>query len=202
MVELDTNQVIAAYEDAVNNGSVRLEEWVRKYPEHKEALVQYAVYHRVTDSALPDSEAETRFLENARADIARLRAASPALLPLTGLLSAAKERGLNIITLAAQLNVGKSVVAKLDRRLFEPAGLPKSLVQRVAEALSRSASEIEAYLRLPPTLAAGASYKSPEAPKVAGREKFADALTVDIEMSTDQKTYWESELKETLGGEE
>jgi hypothetical protein len=203
MVEMDVNQVLAAYEEALENGTARLEEWVTRYPEHEHALVQYAVYHRVTAVAVsPDPAAEARFLENAKADIARLRAAASASSLLTGLLSAAKERGLNIAALAGQLNVGRSVVAKLDRRLFEPAGLPKSLVRKVAAVLSRSAAEIEAYLRLPPTLSAAASYKSAEAPKITRRENFADALATDIEMSEDQKTYWESELKETLGGEE
>jgi hypothetical protein len=203
MVEIDVNQVIAAYEEALENGAARLEEWVRQYPEHEQALVQYAVYHRVTAQAeQPDPAAEAHFLRNARTDIARLRSAALVSAPLTSLLSAAKARGMNIAALAERLGVGKAVAAKLDRRLFEPAGLPKSLVQRVAEALSRSAAEIEAYRRLPPTLSAAASYKSAEAPQIAHRENFAEALGADIEMSQDQKTYWESELNDTLGGEE
>lgn len=116
--------------------------------------------------------------------------ARPALAPLTHLLNAASSCGLSPDALAAKLEVPYGLLFKLHRRLLAPASLPGQLVNSLAEALNRTADEVAAYLRQPPLMAAGASYRSDSVPEVGTQETFEEALVDDPETTLEQKSRW------------
>jgi len=208
MIE-DLNTVLAAYSDARGRpGGARLDDWVRRYPQHARALAAFAADSAVFDpepragdddggdaavvrdrratyivdvdsheSPVASTPAAWRapvrssgfdepgsaFLRHARAVRERMQPYA-ARAPLRGLLLAARECGMSIDALAGRLGVGRSQVAKLDRRLLRAATIPVSLVTDLASLLGRPFDEVSAYLRLPPTLSPQAATGLPGHP--------------------------------------
>lgn len=83
-----------------------------------------------------------------------------------GILGSARARGLTPKRLGDLLGLGRSVVAKLDRRLINPASIPARLFHAVAEVLGHAPEDIRAYLALPPALSPAASYRASVAPRL------------------------------------
>lgn len=197
-MKTDINTILAAFEEEFTAGQVDLKEWVRRYPEHEREIVSYAVYSTILemapDTCDEDAESEARFMERARSVMARMRAEhSPSRQAFGSLLEAAKTVGLTPATLCERLGLGKGLLAKLDRRHLRPSTIPAALVERLSEILQRTRDEVADYFRLPPTLAAQASYKSSEAPRVTEQEDFAEMVALASDLTPEQKAFWLNE---------
>lgn len=202
----DINAVLAAYSDAASRpGGTRLEEWVRRYPQHEHALVQFALHDFIFEHGLLYGEEspaqEALFLARAQAIRERMIAGQrkPAL---TGLLESAKARGMSATDLARELRLGVPEVVKLDRRLIRASTLPRRLIDHLAQMLQVSFAEVATYLRRPPTLSAQASYKADQAPRVAAQEEFAHAIAASHALTEAQKAFWRAEMNDLLGDAE
>lgn len=204
----DVNAVIAAYVDAADApGGTRLADWLRRYPAHTQALMDFALYWHTVKCEDPfvqdDPAAEAAFMRRA-AEVARrmqsqqAEQSQPVQPAIVSIVQAAKERGLSTPELARALGVGPAEVVKLNQRLFRAASLPKALVARLAEALGRSVEQVAAYLRMPPTLSAQASYKADAAPRVGEQVDFLDAVAASHGMTPEQKAYWREQAAERL----
>lgn len=198
--------VIAAYADARSRpGGTRLAEWVARHPRHAETLAEFALYETVLEGrtpdgrlaaagaeyAEPDAEECAAFLARAALIRAAMQAASAR--PLHSLVKAAGEAGVGPAALASRLLLGMAEVARLDRRLFTTATLPLRLIEDLAAAVRRPVSDVLAYLRLPPTLAPGASYRSDAAPRVGAQVPFGPTVEAATDMSDEQKAFWRAE---------
>lgn len=201
---LMTIEILAAYADAAAQpGGTRLSDWVRRYPQQEQELVELALYDCMLENARPLSTAEAAadealFLSRAKAVRERMRRAETPRASFASLTDAAKAHGISLPVLAQTLSLGRAEMVKLDRRLFHPTSLPVTLVRRLAEAIQQPFAEVVAYLRQPPTLSLSASYKSQKAPRIESRADFADALTASREMTDDQKAAWRAELNDLL----
>ncbi len=202
----DIYEILAAYTDAAGKPEgTKLEDWVKRYPEHEQALVDYALYSFVCEQGTPyvtqsDDEAAASFLRRAAAVRERLMAARSRPV-LAGLLAAARDRGLSARALAERLKLGTTAVLKLDQRLFRPSTLPRELVARLAEELDRPFADLAAYLRQPPRLAAQVQYRAKEMPRVAEPEEFASAIETCRDMTAEQREHWRSRLGDVIGEE-
>jgi hypothetical protein len=74
--------------------------------------------------------------------------------------------------------------------LFAFDSLPAALIAALAQSLARTENEVAAYLRQPPTLARGASYKAASAPAVGVQEEFAPALARDPDLTNAGRARW------------
>ena len=188
--ETDGDEILMAFADAGSGAD--LSEWATRHPAHARDLARFAA-DRWSETATPVALS----LAELRA-VARLQAVGRGVVgqcqneaaPLTSLMAAARERGLEFSALAARCEIPFAVLVKLHRRLIAPASVPAALVQRLADAVGRGADEVAAYLRQPPTLALGASYRADDAPQVGEPETFADALAADAETTDAQKARW------------
>jgi hypothetical protein len=197
----DINMILAAYSDAASRpGGTRLEEWVRRYPQHERALVQYALYNFLFEqggaAAEPTPAEETLFLERAamirkRMMQSRTQAASSWM---GDLIEAAKKRGLTVPALAERLHLTPVEIVKLNQRLIRASTIPNALVQQLATLLGRSREEVASYLQLPPTLSANASYRSAETPRVQRQQDFLEAL---CSLTLEQRIYWQEQAEQT-----
>ncbi len=200
----DLNEVLAAYADNVNpDDTARLAELIERHPEHEREIVEFAVYDAVFEQGhvfAPDEmEGESRFLR--RAELLRQRMTVASSSPSIASLSAAGQAaGHSLATLAKLLRLGYPIMVKLDRRLIDPATIPRSIVERLAEALSRPVDAIIAYLRLPPAVSTEASYRSPNAPR-ARQQDFQFALKSSPGMSKDDRAVWIDAGADTIGEE-
>ncbi len=192
--------ILSAYSDAAARpGGTRLEEWVRRYPQHERALVQFALCNFLFEQGGTAAEAtpaqETLFLERA-AMIRRKMMRSmtpPAPARLRSLVDAAKERGLSVPALAERLRLTPLEIVKLNQRLIRAATIPNALVRQLASLLERSREEVADYLSLPPTLSAQASYRADRTPRAQEPQDFRDALKDNPNLSEEQRAYWLAE---------
>jgi hypothetical protein len=199
----DINMILSAYSDAASRpGGTRLEEWVRRYPQHERALVQFALFNFLFERGGAAAEVtpaqETRFLE--RAALIRQKMMQSATLArqsrMRSLIEAAKERGLSVPALAERLFLTPLEIVKLNQRLIRAATIPNALVQQLASLLERSREEIVDYLRLPPTVAAQANYRADRTPHVQEPQDFREALMDSPNLSEDHRAYWLAQAQE------
>lgn len=209
----DIDSILAAYADAARSpGGTRLEEWVRRYPQHERALVEFAVYDYVFEHGRTFEETaverESLFLSRAQAVRERLMAASgltavgASTSAMQSMLDSAKERGLSAAELAQRLQLGVSFIVKLERRLIRPESLPRKLIADLAQVLGCTYADVATYLQRPPTLSPQASYRASRAPRLAGQEEFEAALEASRDMTEAQKSYWRDALAEETGDTE
>lgn len=198
----DEDALFAAWsEDRQTPAPQPLREWVARYPQYAPTLIAWAadmpLLECALESAAPDPAGEARTLIVGRQALAEMRAqyfaaeanAAPAR-PLDDLLQAARARGLTAKTLAARLDVGLPLVAKLNQRLVRLATIPDILVQRLANELETGVEQVRAYLARPATLAMSAQYKSDSVPQAAPPEDFTDCVRACSDMTNDQKQFW------------
>jgi len=190
--EAETDAILIAFADAGEGAD--LADWTRRHPEHARSLARLAAERRLpaaTEAASADPSADARILAVGRAALAAARAQRTAeRAPLISLLAAARTRGLDAAGVAHALDLPVACFWKLHRRLFAPDSLPRALVARLAETLDRTQDDIAAYLRRPPTLAAGANYKADAAPALGAQEDFAQSLAGDPELTDVQRARW------------
>lgn len=198
----DEDALFAAWNEDRQAGKPRpLREWVNRYPQYAPSLIAWAadmpLLECALESAAPDRNAEARTLAVGRQALAEMRAyyfaarteAQPAPA-IDNLLQAAKTHGLTAGKLAARLNVGLPLVAKLNQRLVRLATIPESLLQGLADELHTGVEQVRAYLARPATLAASAQYKADSVPQVSAPEDFADAIRACTDMTNDRKQFW------------
>jgi len=205
----DIDAILAAYVDASRKaGGTRLEEWVRRYPQHERTLVEFAVYDYVFEHgrtfARLATERESLFLSRAQTVRERLMAKQgltakgKPVCAIRSLLAVAKEHGWPPTALAQRLQLGVSVIVKLERRLLRPETLPRKLITELAQLLDRNYAEVIHYFQQPPTLSSQASYRASRAPHLVGQEEFRAALEASHDMTEEQKSYWRDALAEKL----
>ncbi|MCS6775840.1 MAG: hypothetical protein RMJ43_02770 [Chloroherpetonaceae bacterium] len=196
--ELD--ELYAAWEeDRRSSHPTPLKEWIRRYPQHRAELIQWATMAPIMDYAetLPDDpEGEAhvraighRIIEEARRKW-RARQAATIAPPLRSLQATAQRVGLNPKALATRLGLGLTLLMKLEYRHLRLASIPDRLIRQLAEALQVSEQHIRAYLQQPPTLAPGASYRANQVPQVPAQEDFAHAVRSAPDMDEAQKASW------------
>jgi hypothetical protein len=187
--ENDLDAVLIAFVEAGPGAS--LSDWMQRHPAAARDLARLASERWTGENKLPDDAgADARVRDIGLSVFRAARRAPQAAAPLTSLLAAARARGLTADTLSARLDLPVTCFWKLHRRLFAPDSVPRGLVAALAGALDRAADEMAAYLRQPPILAAGASYRSDDTPRVGEQEDFAAALRDDPNATPAQRARW------------
>ena len=187
----DVVGAFAAAQDARPDDHTLLRRWTQRFPQFADDLIAFGYARASFGWSL--------------ADPVETEEAGPAKEPLTDLVAAAQPRGLTGPGLAQALGLQRHVLASLNQRVLDAAGLPRSLAARIAAALGRTSEEVSAYLRQPPRLAAGAHYKSKQAPSLVAearpRQTFADALRAGGALSEEDRAAWLEEIErgEVLG---
>ena len=108
---------------------------------------------------------------------------------MESLLQAAQERGFSRQSLAARLLLPDTLVLKLHRRLIQAASIPAELVEKLADALGRTANELTDYFKQPAQMPLAASFRSDATPQ-AQTETFGDALQSDPDATAAHKAAW------------
>lgn len=190
---------------AIDEDPTRLREWLREFPQYAREMIDLALHHTRMEMA-PDPKMdpaeEESFIAGGMeivAGILQNRGVGPAAeAVLDDLLAEASARGLSAHGLARTLRLTVPLVTRLHRRLIRYRSIPAQLVQDLALALGRDVASVIAYLQRPPTLAAGANYRSEAAPVVGEAQDFADVLKTDDNLSEADRAYW---MKQVTGRE-
>jgi len=197
--------VLHAYLAAASDPNyATLNEWVRRYPYYEQELTEFTVARNLLHT-LPEpvvtEQAEAELMNFGKGMIQSLVSTARGTRkqvnsPLTSLLAAGSAIGLKLPDIAKRTRLSAALVRKLDRRLFRFTTLPREIIEELGRVLKQETNTIARYLQLPPTLAAGASYRAEQAPKLAEAEDFAAALKNDLSISPEDRDYW---LQKALG---
>jgi len=171
-----------------------LEEFVQRYPEHAEALTEFAIELAVDAlqhgddeldvSADPDaispvvsrvmSQFQNRLYEISRKRVSALPAGA-ATLPITNPFASLNREGFR--ALASGLDINTVLLSKLRDRNIEPMTIPRAFCRHVAETMDKDFDELSAHLYAPPEAATVRQYyKSEGKPNVHARQSFEEAV--------------------------
>jgi hypothetical protein len=176
--------------------NANLTEWMNRYPAHARELARFAAEDWAGENAKESDTTTatvTRLKEIGLASLRARRTAGTVTVAagtFSSLTAAVAAQGLDAETVAAKLQIPYALFFKLHRRLISPDSVPAAFVRSLADAINRTADEVSAYLRQPPTLAAGASYRADDTPTVGPQEDFAIALRSDPESTDAQVARW------------
>ena len=200
--EADRDEMLIAFSQSVEAGNGNAADWMQRHPAHADDIARFAADRWAAGSApahLAQSDASAAAIAAMGMDILRslrpqtasvTQMAPVAVRPLTSLVAAAMAKGLDADEAAAALSIPQPLFVKLHRRLIALESVPRAFVSALAETIGRTADEVSAYLRQPPTLATGASFRADDTPTVGGQESFADALRQDPEATGIQRERW------------
>jgi hypothetical protein len=117
-------------------------------------------------------------------------AASPSL---TSFIEAADRKNMGIDELAEQAGITLDIMMALEQRLVKVVGLPRKLVNRLAELLEIPAGTILTWLRQPPT--AAAFHFNQSVPQESRPQEFAALLRASLQLDAAKKSEWLNEVK-------
>ncbi len=195
----ESDAVLTAFAQAKDAQSgAKLSEWTARYPAQAKDLARLASQAwagEEQEAAAPDIAARYRGI-----GLTALRACRPepkpaevftfSAAPMASLLAAAQAAGKEADDVAAVLGLPSALFWKLHRRLIAPDSIPHTLIAGLAASVNRTLDEVAAYLRMPPQMAVGASFRSDSAPHIGAQESFAEALNAEVEATEAQRNRW------------
>lgn len=187
-LNIEGDAVVSAFADALENGGASVADWSGRYPQFGRDFARIAA-RNFGGAAESENGIETERLRRvAQGTLQKYRAAYLGAQPLVSLVD--KERGITAASIAQATALPVPFIAKLNQRLFTAASVPATLIERVADAVGRTAEDVVAFLAGPPTLARAAAYRADDAPVVGEQEDFAAALLADPSVSPEAKAIY------------
>jgi hypothetical protein len=167
-----------------NDTTAQVADWAARYPAQAREFAYLAA-----DRAFPAASANGAHAQSIGLSVLREKRVAYSAVTFASLKSVAEAKGHTAESLAAALKLPLGLFWKLHRRLVAFETIPQALLSQLAEKLDRSVDELARYLRQPPQLAAGASYRSDSAPQ-ATQESFASALSNDPDTTDEMRQSW------------
>jgi hypothetical protein len=173
-----------------------LDEFVRRYPEHAEALTDFAIELAIDGLTHGDDDDETEIpadLEAISSSVSRVmsqfqnrlfemsqeRTAAPsarvATTPVANpFASLDRER---FRALASRIDANAVMLSKLRDRLIDPATIPRRFCDHLAEEMDEPVDALIAHLYAPPEVSSARQlYKAEGKPSLTARQNFEEAV--------------------------
>ena len=181
-----------------------VQEWVNRYPQFREDLVEFAACW-AEQLVLPPAEeigaeAEKVLVDRAMSHVLNVaysrdvetqeQAASDG--PVRSLMQDAQRAGLKPMQLARVCGLDLGVLSKLNSRQIQPWTIPAELIRILAEHLHKTTAMLQTYFAGPPLAAAGKAFLSWSKPTSTGQQSFTDAVRASS-LSDEEKTRWLNE---------
>jgi len=173
----DEESVLLAFSVEPRHDRETLERYLREYPEHINALIDCSL-ELMMNPAHADATDVTVATANTLVDKAWQRFQALVTEP-GGVLAPNPFGQLNragFKSLASKLNISNLLLIRLRDRAIDAASIPARFVQGLATELGASAEAVVDYLRSPPAMVSGQSFRSSVKPKVGDKMSFAQAI--------------------------
>lgn len=172
---LNEEEILLAFSVEPTHDRAMLEHYLNQYPEHAQALVDCSIElmidasrgsdevqissEHVVEQAWRQFQSDTGSTQNAAVE-------SPfAQLNPTAFKAVAK-----------RLNISNLLLIRFRDRAIDAATIPGRFVQRLAFELGVTVEAVSAYLRSPPVMVAGQSFRSSVKPSVTDQISFEQAV--------------------------
>ena len=199
-----------------NGESVNLTDYQTRYPELADDLAANLAYYHLEgretlvrleqDRTTPGYAArlEARQATNpnftAKRDalfdqlFASSGATSAAPTSVASLIEVAEGQDLSVTELADRLDLSLDLVMALEQHLVKISGLPRRLVNRLAEVLTLNLDAVLTYLRQPASSAA--FHLNQSVPQEAQTQDFATLVNQSMQLTPAQKKEWLAQAKQ------
>lgn len=159
-----------------------LDQALRDHPEHRQAILRFALEWRSSD--LTGEEPASSDEPLPAPDLSRLWSGAPQEFadPFQG------KSPQELRAVASLCDVPTSIMMKLSQRLVDAASIPFCLLRDLAAHLATTTGELVRYLEREQTLA-HADYRSMKPPEIGAKMTFAEAIR-STPMSEHQRTKW------------
>lgn len=167
MYPAELDEILAQCEQEIQDkGRPDLKKWLTQYPQYKDEIIDYCIFSQAFEEAqkMPADPAVEDELHSTALEALQEVRQGPFGGRFQSLLELADSVRLTVNRLAATLELGVSVLVKLDRRLIRPDTVPRPLLERLAELVRQPVERILEYLELPPVVSPNASFRAYEAP--------------------------------------
>lgn len=167
-------EVLLAFSVEPTHDRKTLEHYLSEYPEHTEALVACSIELMVDatrsgETAVTSEDAVDRAWQRFQS-VVSLPDDVPAVNPFATLSPTAFK------SLAKKLNINNLMLARLRDRAINAATIPRRFVHGLATELGANADAVMAYLRSPPAMVSGHSFRSTTKPAVTEQISFEKAV--------------------------
>ena len=185
-----------------------LREWVKRYPQYRRELIEFAAAwakQLVLPPALEmEPETEKTLIDRAMSYVLNvthdrdtqtqsLAESSEAVHSLT---EEARHAGMKPQELANALGLDLPIISKLNsRRIME---IPALLISLFGQLLQKPTTVIEAYFARPPQVAVDAAFLAHRKPAIPAQQIFADAVRASS-LSDEEKARWLGETPNAKG---
>ena len=195
------DQITGQYQaDHVAGKEPLVREYMQRYPDLAKEIAEFALSYHAIGAHLPEADfAEAPPLSPlAQQALQRARAAS-ASPQLSSLIKAGTAAGMAPPALAGKVGITPDVLAKLESRMIRPESISRTLVQRLADALTVSADAVAAFLAGSAS-GAPAFFYANAAPTQQPQEDFLHAIDASG-LPADAKREWHEIVTTEAAGE-
>ena len=178
-----------------------LQEWVKRYPQYRRELVDFAAAW-AEQLVLPPApelgpEAEKALIDRAMSyvlnvaydrDVQKQQRDEDDDL-VHSLTGEAQRVGMSAQDLAQACDLDLVLISKLNSRLINPETIPTRLVSLLGKLLRKSTEAIRVYFAKPPQAVAGKAFLALKKPRSAEQQSFLDAVRTSS-LSETEKARW------------
>ena len=199
--QYELDRITAQYADEYRAGrGPRIEEYVRRYPQYAQRLLEFAMYfHSIGVDAEPLEGPPDAALSPAAQRVmsrSREQRAPASVAPIEGLVKQAAGVGYSPRQLAEAVGLTIELLGKLEARAIAVATIPSTLITRLAGALKVAPDAVSAYLG-GGLAQAGGFYYADQAP-AQQQQSFIDAVQASA-LSPERKQEWVKIMQEDAG---
>ena len=203
------NRIKPTLDDALNTyveendgpTAENLQKWVRRYPQFREDLVDFAAVWAeqlfLPPATEMGAEAEKVLVDRAMSHVLNMayrrgvetqeQAVSDD--PVGSLTQDAQRAGMKPLQLARVCGLDLGLLSKLNNRQIQSWTIPAELIRILAEHLYKATAAIKTYFAGPPIATTGKAFLSRGKPTSTGQQDFADAVRASS-LSDEEKTRW------------
>ena len=192
---IDRDAVLDAFAVETIHDRDALERYVRKYPDLAEELIDLASELRMSADLVDVQEGH---ISDPKLNTAweNFIAAAPKAATTTATVDLFSQfRGIAFASLAAKLDVPRSILTAIRDRLVSPGSIPRGFLRRFAEATGSPIDVVNAYLSQDSQAPVGLAFKSDQKPSQQGQTTFRQ-LVESTEMSESQRVLLLRECEE------
>lgn len=197
--QINLDDVIMAYmASSVDSGEDSLAEWIARYPEYESELREFASYSTLIEQIPPQEytvEEEQRLAARAASVIQnilyekRQSASERPAEAFSGIIEEAERQNMSLDEFAERTELSPVIITMVDDRRVRYLSIPRKAIENIANTLRKIVTTIDSYLKGEMQLAP-AHYKSDAPPKASGSYEFAHLVSIDPDLSPQQKEQW------------
>lgn len=196
------DRITAQYADEYRQGRrPHIEEYLQRYPQYASDLLDFAIYYHTIgfDTEAIEGPAAPTLSPAGESAMAAIREQSMAYAPVSpatteapaaieSLIKQGSRVQLSPKQLATAVGLSPDILARLEEHAIAVATIPRTLLQRLADALKTTPDAVAAFLGAAQPGQSGAFYYAEQRPDQP-QESFLDAVQTSM-LSPDSKREW------------